>query len=549
MKLASTMNKRTVFGEEEKILLKSLVLKNSRIVESKCRDAESVVKKKECWDKITEEFNSCGRFPVPRDNNITKLVTEQMLKIRGAFKDKSGNECSLLLATAIAAKYDNDARKWAYTTENISEEDISVQQIAIDSDMESVVAPQSEVGDEMSRERFRQARKREAAKSAAAKNLPKKMKRSGSVKSVVSSPKNQEHLAEQPIKREDSLKTIFWKSTLMLLNKAYEDWKSTDENTALYKKLKGSKGEDKEKSGGGEKRKDEEDTKHGEETPSDPTNKGSDGEDIEMAGGGEKRHKTDEKVTQSEKHDDETPSVPSDKHLWYFIKFVCLGFLSLVGYALGDATARVSRSTTPVCNKCEHCVCAKPKSDDPDLGEQCVLAYNPEFDKPNVYCLKMSSPTKNMDDNELMYSADELCRSLADAGCPVTTGWHSLNKISQQDLEDLAESEVDPFSKEDQLNDNIFESFLRDNEDEAAAPPVTEPIIPADEEEILAGNEVEILAGNEVPQESDENEYQERRIRQSLPQKEKWKKEETKRKRCLGEPYVGYRRKIVSDTI
>ncbi|KAF6213760.1 hypothetical protein GE061_011482 [Apolygus lucorum] len=81
----------------------------------------------------------------------------------------------------------------------------------------------------------------------------------------------------------------------------------------------------------------------------------------------------------------------------------------------------------------------------------------------------MSSPTKNMDDNELMYSADELYRSLADAGYPVTTGWHSLNKISQQDLEDLAESEVDPFPKEDQLNDNIFESFLRDNEDEAAA--------------------------------------------------------------------------------
>ncbi|KAF6198477.1 hypothetical protein GE061_008225 [Apolygus lucorum] len=44
-----------------------------------------------------------------------------MLKIRGAFKDKSGDECSLLLATAISAKYDNDARKWAYTTENISE--------------------------------------------------------------------------------------------------------------------------------------------------------------------------------------------------------------------------------------------------------------------------------------------------------------------------------------------------------------------------------------------------------------------------------------------
>ncbi|KAF6208000.1 hypothetical protein GE061_016449 [Apolygus lucorum] len=162
----------------------------------------------------------------------------------------------------------------------------------------------------------------------------------------------------------------------------------------------------------------------------------------------------------------------------------------------------------------------------------------------------MSSPTKNMDDNELMYSADELCRSLADAGYPVTTGWHSLNKISQQDLEDLAEREVDPFSKEDQLNDNIFESFLGDNEDEAAAaaPPVTEPIIPADEEEILAGNEVEILAGNEVSQESDEHEYQERRIRQSLPQKEKWKKEETKRKRCLGEPYVGYRRKIKGKT-
>ncbi|KAF6201611.1 hypothetical protein GE061_004003 [Apolygus lucorum] len=77
------MNKRTVFGEEEKILLKSLVLKNSRIVESKCSDAESVVKKKECWDKITEEFNSCGRFPVnnlPGEDWLLELknVTEHM---------------------------------------------------------------------------------------------------------------------------------------------------------------------------------------------------------------------------------------------------------------------------------------------------------------------------------------------------------------------------------------------------------------------------------------------------------------------------------------
>ncbi|KAF6201574.1 hypothetical protein GE061_003966 [Apolygus lucorum] len=263
----STMNKRTVFGEEEKILLKSLVLKNSRIVESKCSDAESVVKKKECWDKITEEFNSCGRFPVR--HSTLSLRTPQNL------------------TTSRSALQEHQIKGW------FSEVNAYIRS----------------------------------------------------------------------------------KDLLMLLNKAYEDWKSTDENTALYKKLKGSKGEDKEKSGGGEKRKDEEDTKHGEETPSDPTNKGSDGEDIEMAGGGEKRHKTDEKVTQSEKHDDETPSVPSDKHLWYFIKFVCLGFLSLVGYELGDATARVSRSMTPVCNKCEHCECAKPKSDDPDHERSAVYGF------------------------------------------------------------------------------------------------------------------------------------------------------------------------------
>ncbi|KAF6210966.1 hypothetical protein GE061_014079 [Apolygus lucorum] len=36
----STMNKRTVFGEEEKKLVKSLVLKNSRIVESTIHQVE-----------------------------------------------------------------------------------------------------------------------------------------------------------------------------------------------------------------------------------------------------------------------------------------------------------------------------------------------------------------------------------------------------------------------------------------------------------------------------------------------------------------------------
>ncbi|KAF6198571.1 hypothetical protein GE061_008319 [Apolygus lucorum] len=69
----STMNnKRTVFGEEEKQLVKRLVLNNSRIVECKSSDAVSVVKKKECWDRIAEEFNSCGRFPVRTPAQLRK---------------------------------------------------------------------------------------------------------------------------------------------------------------------------------------------------------------------------------------------------------------------------------------------------------------------------------------------------------------------------------------------------------------------------------------------------------------------------------------------
>ncbi|KAF6208306.1 hypothetical protein GE061_016760 [Apolygus lucorum] len=180
-------------------------------------------------------------------------------------------------------------------------DDISPQPIDIGSDMESVADLQSEAGDEMSKERFRLARKRKAARSAAAKNLPKKVKRTNSVKSldhprpstsaavnpeaaqviadqtqsilthyqmqeeVVHSKeiiqsfekvvdtiqvqhwiqlsdylydRNLEHLTEQPIKKDDSLKIKFWKSTMMLLNKAYEDWRSTEESSAIYRKLK-----------------------------------------------------------------------------------------------------------------------------------------------------------------------------------------------------------------------------------------------------------------------------------------------------------------------
>ncbi|KAF6216774.1 hypothetical protein GE061_001124 [Apolygus lucorum] len=187
----------------------------------------------------------------------------------------------------------------AVSSQPIPIQDIVVQQIGSDSETGSV-AP-CEDGEEMSKERFRQARKRKAAlRSAVMKNLPKKVKKTSSVKSVASarpnSPalnlkkvqevsdqtlsilthfeaeeevartkeiiqkyetvvdmvqvhhwiqvsdyifdRNLEHLTEQPIKREDSLKTKFWKATLMLLNKAYEDWRSTEESTPLYRKLK-----------------------------------------------------------------------------------------------------------------------------------------------------------------------------------------------------------------------------------------------------------------------------------------------------------------------
>uniref|UniRef100_A0A0A9ZD12 Exodeoxyribonuclease 7 large subunit n=1 Tax=Lygus hesperus TaxID=30085 RepID=A0A0A9ZD12_LYGHE len=60
----------------------------------------------------------------PKDGDTSKLISELLVKIRGVFRGKSGDDCSLILATAIAAKFEPDLRKWAYTHEKLTEGDL-----------------------------------------------------------------------------------------------------------------------------------------------------------------------------------------------------------------------------------------------------------------------------------------------------------------------------------------------------------------------------------------------------------------------------------------
>ncbi|KAF6201607.1 hypothetical protein GE061_003999 [Apolygus lucorum] len=127
------------------------------------------------WDPLPAEFTPAGGVPTHN------LLGYEKLKMSAFKKALMNHESRRVEEEEPSSPVFEDIQVGSQPTPI---EDISPQPIDIGSDMESVADLQSEAGDEMSKDRFRLARKRKAARSAAAKNLPKKVNRSNSVKSL-----------------------------------------------------------------------------------------------------------------------------------------------------------------------------------------------------------------------------------------------------------------------------------------------------------------------------------------------------------------------------
>lgn len=68
-------------------------------------------------------LHTCITTPVT-GGDVGKLITEIVPKIRSAFRGKTTEECAILLASAIAGRYDPEVRRWIYKREEITEVDL-----------------------------------------------------------------------------------------------------------------------------------------------------------------------------------------------------------------------------------------------------------------------------------------------------------------------------------------------------------------------------------------------------------------------------------------